>query len=468
MAVASNTQLSQAEGRTPPPYCCSSRLTDRDLDDVVATGLAPFGAMSPRRHLALTSYTTHLRPASSPRALLVDRAVLENPYPFFARLVDEAPVWCVPGTSIVVASSFDAVTEATKRAADFSSNLRALVYRGDDGAPEILAFDAGEAQSLATADPPMHTAHRQAVFPELVARRMAELRPAIEALADDRLTLALSEGRTDFMATVGNAIPIRVVSELIGFRDEDPDLLLQAAFDSTAILAGTGSLDQISAALEGTAAAVAWTAEQLEHAVEHGGEGILGVIAAAVDDGALAQAEGLVIMHTLLSAGGESTTSLLGSAGHLLATRPDLQDLLRAEPDLLAPFIEEVLRLESPFRFHFRHVPETTQLAGTTIPGGATMLLLWAAANRDPAEYDRPDEVVLDRQTPRHHVAFGRGIHLCVGAPLARLEAHVVLSRLLERTGRIELDPDRPATREPSLAVRRFSTLPLILHPSAS
>ena len=216
--------------------------------------------------------------------LLVDPDVLDQPYTFFRRLVDEAPVWCVPGTSIVVVSSFDAVTEATKRTSDFSSNLRSLVHRTEDGTPDVLDFDAGEMQSLATADPPVHTTHRHAVFPELVARRMAELRPDIEALADERIALALAEGRTDFMATIGNAIPIRVVSELIGYRDEDPDLLLQAAFDSTAILAGTGSLDQITAAMEGTFAAVEWTREQLAHAVEHGGEGLLGVIAAAVND----------------------------------------------------------------------------------------------------------------------------------------------------------------------------------------
>jgi cytochrome P450 len=397
--------------------------------------------------------------------LLIDREVLAEPYGFFHRLVADAPVWCVPATGIVVASSFEAVTEATKRVVDFSSNLRSLIYRGDDGSPALLEFgNELDIDALATADPPLHTAHRGAVFPELVARRMRELRPDVEALTDQRLDLALGTGRTEFMATVGNAVPIRVVSALIGFRDEDPDLLLQTAFDSTSILAATMSLDEITEVMGRTGDVIAWMDEQLRHAAEDGAEGVLGAVMAAIADNVFSREVGIGIMHILLSAGGESTTSLLGSAVHLLASDPELQDRLRADPELLTPFIEEMLRLESPFRAHLRSVPETTELLGTAIPAGSTMLLLWAAANRDPAEYDRPDDVVLDRPTPRHHLAFGRGIHLCVGAPLARLEAEVVLTRLLARTHRIELDADDPPVRENSLLVRRFVRLPLILH----
>jgi len=112
---------------------------------------------------------------------------------------------------------------------------------------------------------------------------------------------------------------------------------------------------------------------------------------------------------------------------HLLAIRLELQSRLRDDGSLLTPFIEEVLRLESPFRFHLRHAPHDTELCGVQVPAGSTVLLMWGAANRDPSEFDRPDEVVLELSAPRHHVGFGRGIHLCVGAPLARLEAAVVL-----------------------------------------
>jgi cytochrome P450 len=265
------------------------------------------------------------------------------------------------------------------------------------------------------------------------------------------------------MADVANPIPIRIVSKLIGFQDEDPDELLSAAFGATGMLAATEPLEVLLASMDRTTSVVSWIADQLQ-AVLDGleGDGILAVVASAVGKGELEPGEGIVILATLLSAGGESTTSLLGNALHILATDADLQSRLRADRTLVKPFIEEALRLESPFRHHLRHVKVTTELGGVAIPGGATMLLLWGAANRDPAEFDRPNEVVLDRPVPRHHLGFGRGIHLCVGAPLARLEAEIILTQVLERTKGFKLDPDRPPSRVNSLMVRRFESLPLM------
>jgi cytochrome P450 len=395
--------------------------------------------------------------------MLLDDAVVADPYAFYRRLLAEAPVWMVPGTDVVIVSSFDAIMEATNRTEDFSSNLRGLLCRDSAGAPEVVPFDLGDAsQALATADPPLHSGHRGAVFPELVARRMRALRPDIETLTVDYIERAFANERLEFMAGVANAIPIRVVSRLIGFHDEDPDELLAAAFDSTAMLAAVCPRDEIFGYMERTAGVFEWMNDQLERASAGAGDGILDTVGSAIASGDLDLGEGLVIIHTLLSAGGESTTSLLGNAIWLLATMPELQARLRATPALLTAFIEEALRLESPFRYHLRHVTRTTELKGVTIPAAATMLLLWGAANRDPAEYNRPDDVVLDRRAPRHHVAFGRGIHLCVGAPLARLEADVVLTQFLARTEQFTLDPDDRPVRVPSLMVRRFERLPLL------
>lgn len=397
--------------------------------------------------------------------LLLDPAVVEDPYPFYRRLVCEAPVWRVPGTRVVVVSSFQAVSEAVNRTADFSSHIRGFLHRGEDGTPAVLPFDGDEnVDVLATADPPVHPVHRRRVFPELVARRMAALRSEVEAITDTQLG-ALEHEPLEFMDRIANAVPIRVVSRLIGFESEDPKELLAAAFDSTAMLAATEPLEEVLRYMERSYAIAGWIDEQLMDAETNGRDGILGAIAAAVADGDVSHAQATVIIHTLLSAGGESTTSLLGNAVHLLATRVDLQDRLRTAPELLTPFIEEVLRLESPFRYHPRHVPADTELQGVSIPAGSIVLLLWAAANRDPAEFDRPDEVALDREAPRHHVGFGRGIHLCVGAPLARLEAEVVLGRLLDRTTTFSLHPEIAPVRVRSLMVRRFESLPLVLEP---
>ena len=395
--------------------------------------------------------------------LLLDPSVIDDPYSFYRRLVAEAPVWCVPGTKIVIVSSYDAVTEAVGRVEEFSSHLHSLVYRTAVGTPELIPFDTGGVHTLATADPPVHAAHRATVFPELVSSRMEALRTNIEALAENYLANALAKPQFEVMGDLANPIPIRVVNQLIGFEDADPDQLLAAAFDSTAMLAATQPLEAIQAAMVRSAEIVSWIGDQLRRAAGCGGDGILGVIGAAVAADDLDLGDGLVIMATLLSAGGESTTSLLGNAVHILADHPRLQARLRADPQLVTPFIEEALRLESPFRYHLRHVTRATDLDGVPIAEGSTVLLFWGAANRDPAEYERPDDVVLDRPAPRHHLAFGRGIHLCVGAPLARLEAHVILTQLLARTEHFSLDLAHPPTRVNSLMVRRFDTLPVVV-----
>ena len=400
--------------------------------------------------------TTGLAPG-----MLLDPLVIEDPYAFYRRLVRDAPVWRIPDTDIVLVSSFDAIAEVVNRTGDFSSHLRALLYRNDDGTPAVEPFDPG-IQTLATADPPRHSVHRNAVFPELVARRMAGLRGDIEELAAKYVTAALHDSVVEAMGALANPIPIRVVSKLIGFQDEDPDELLTAAFTSTAMLAATGPHEHQLAAMEQSVAVMGWIADQLEVAINGGrAEGILGVIATAVRAQDIDAGEGFAVMATLLSAGGESTTGLVGNALHLLATRPELQAQVRQSPELLKPFIEETLRLESPFRYHLRHATVTTELRGVEVPAGAALLLLWGAANRDPAEFERPDDVVLNRPAPRHHLAFGRGIHLCVGAPLARLEAEVILTEILTRTLHVELAPDDLAEREHSLVVRRFKRLPL-------
>lgn len=173
--------------------------------------------------------------------------------------------------------------------------------------------------------------------------------------------------------------------------------------------------------------------------------------------------EAFTILHTLLSAGGESTTSLLGNAVRILAEQPQLQQQLRAHPQLVATFVEEAVRLEPPFRYHMRDVAEDTALGGARIPAGSTLLLLRGSANHDPNEFEHPDDVDLRRPVPRHHLSFGRGIHHCVGAPLARVEARTVLNVLLERTSDITVDPDRPPCWVDSLMVRRHEELPVLL-----
>jgi cytochrome P450 len=401
-------------------------------------------------------------PDDIPGTVLLDPGVIDDPYPFYQRLQAEAPVWKVPGSDVCIVSSYTHVAEATGRIADFSSSMHHLLYRGDDGLPCRLPFGNGT-QILAVADPPVHTVHRKVVFPDLMARRMSDLEPEVSVVAERCIDEAVRESSVDFMAAVGNVVPITMIAQLIGFRDGDLATLLRSAFDSTALVGARLTLGQLNDLLVKSAETNAWITDQLERYGTDSDDVLLGTIAQGIRDGAMNEGEGVIILQNLLSAGGESTTSLLGNSVRILAERPDLQQKLREDPALIPAYIEEALRMESPFRFLARHTTQDTELGGVTIPAATTVLLFWGAANRDPDEFEAPGEVRLGRPAPRHHLAFGRGIHYCVGAPLARLEALTVLSTLLERTSNFYLNPTMPPQWFDSLQVRRHHSLPVIL-----
>jgi cytochrome P450 len=395
-------------------------------------------------------------------SMLLQRNILDEPYDFYRTLRDRAPVWTVPDTHVVTVATFDLISEAVGRPEDFSSNILSLLYRDEDGLPARLDFGATAPPTLATADPPLHTAQRKAVFPELVARRMLTLENDIRALCATAIDQALRDDQFEFMSSVGNVVPITVVAKLIGFRDINPAQLLEAAFDSTAMIGGTMTLDRLTELVTRIGIIQEWIRLQIADTTESDEDGILLAVRRALDAGTLQEGEVQIILHTLLSAGGETTSSLVGNAVRLLADDQEIQRQLREKPDLIDTFVEEALRLESPFRQQMRSIPHDTTLGGVDIPAGSTAVLLFGSANRDPAQFDNPDVVDLTRGSPRRHLAFGHGIHYCVGAALARIEARAVLTTLLERTHEFAIDPNDAPRWAESFLVRRHEHLPLI------
>jgi cytochrome P450 len=399
-----------------------------------------------------------------PGTELLNPNVLEDPYPFYRRLRSDAPVWKIAETGVYTVSTFELLAEASSRVEDFSSNMRCLLYRDETGLPGRFDFGDAGGQALATADPPLHPIHRKAVFPDLVARRMELLEPDIIALADALVSKALQDETVEFMTVIGNVVPITMISRLIGFRDSNLDDLWRTAVQMTTMIGATKGLDELMTLASASDDVQAWVAEQLARAMEDPSDDILGAVAGAVLDEVLTDSAGIGILMTLLSAGGETTTSLLGNSVRILAEQPELQGHLRGNLEQVPTFVEEALRLESPFRYMMRWVPQDTSLGGVDIPADSTLLLLWGSANRDAKEFAKPDEVDLGRRLPRRHVAFGRGIHHCVGAHLARIEARNVLTVLLSQTDSIALVDERQPRWAESLLVRRHKELPVRLH----
>jgi cytochrome P450 len=394
-----------------------------------------------------------------PGHLLLDDAVLADPNDFYARLAREAPVWRVPGTDIVVVSSYAAVAEACRRTDDFSSNLRYFLYRDERGLPAREPHGWGSSQILATADPPLHAQHKKVISPAFSPGRIAQLEAQVIERTHRYLAPGLAAGSIEFMHALANRIPIEVVSDLIAFSEHNTDALLRMAVVQTEMLAGAFPRETLLEKQAWSDDTQLWIVQQLQAAMAAPGDGILGALARGVNAGEVEMMVAITILSILFAAGGKSTSSMIGNAVHMLAVEQSLQGQLREDPRLIPQFLEEALRLESPFRHHMRVAAKTAMLEGVEIAEGATLLLMWGAANRDPAMFERPEEIVLDR--PRRHVAFGSGIHVCLGNTLARLEARIIVETLLQATSQFALDPTQPPTQVPSLAVRWFEALPL-------
>lgn len=384
---------------------------------------------------------------------------VQDPYPLYARLREEGGVHRVGDSGFYLVSSWAAVSEAATRPADFSSNLTApITYSPERGVVPLLMDPlGGPTHILATADDPPHAVHRRLLLGQFTARRVSALEPLIVETFEKLMPTPSPDSTVEWMDAVANRLPMMIVARLIGVPDDDSDQLARWGYASTQLLDGLLSEEQVSASMASLGELNAYIVARLAAAEDRPADDLIGVLASACAAGKLERFTAQMILISLFSAGGESTASLLGTAVDILAADADLQQRLRQDPGLLAPFVEEALRLEPPFRAHHRHVVSDTTLAGTSLPADSRLLLLWGAANRDPSHFESPDEFRLDRAISKGHMTFGKGIHFCLGAPLARLEAVTVLRLLLARTDWFEAAVVGPWL--PSVLARRRESL---------
>jgi cytochrome P450 family 144 len=271
--------------------------------------------------------------------------------------------------------------------------------------------------------------HRKTLIPQLAAKRIRAIEPYIAETSTHIWETSVQGGRIEWMGAMANRLPMMIVGRIIGVPDEDIDKIVRWGYAATQFVEGLVTQDQLTAAGVAVIELGGYITEQFHHATANPQGNLLGDLATACATGELDEFTAQVMTITLFSAGGESTASLIGSAAWILATHPAIQERLRAQPKMLGPFLEEVLRYEPPFRGHYRHVVRDTELGGVAMRAGSRLLLMWGAA--------------------------------CVGAALARLEATVVIRQMLERTTRV-----RAATIGqwlPSLLVRRLDHLELTI-----
>jgi cytochrome P450 len=392
---------------------------------------------------------------------LFDEECIQDPYPLYRRMLDTAPVHQIGDSGFYAVCSWDAVNDAIARPEDFSSNLTATMTYQPGGTVGEFEMEGlgGKSHVLATADEPAHAVHRKALLPQLAAKRIRAFEPFIAETAGRLWSANAKDGRIEWMSAMANRLPMMIVGRIIGVPDADIDNLVQWGYSATQVVEGLVSKDQLTDAGVAVMELFAYIADQFQRAAGNPQDNLLGDLAVACASGEMEELTAQAMMIILFSAGGESTASLIGSAARVLSTRPDIQQQVRDQPELLGAFLEEVLRFEPPFRGHYRHVVSDTTLCGVDLRAGSRLLLLWGAANRDPSHFDAPNQFRLDRPGSKDHLAFGKGAHFCVGAALARLEAQIVLSQLLERTSNIEAA--ETGQWLPSLLVRRLERLEL-------
>lgn len=362
---------------------------------------------------------------------LRDPAFIQNPYPFYARLREETPAYLLPD-----ANEGRGMWMFT-RYADVELILKDLRFKKDT---RPLHPEEGGLPQMLNADPPDHTRLRGLVSQAFTPNRVRSLEPHIQEIIEHLLNRAKEQGSLELMGDFAMPLPVIVIAELMGVPIEDREQFrawsTQFALGNDAIAASPEARQK---AQEGILALGEYFGRLVsQRRADPRDDLISALIAAADEQGKLSQEELLGTCILLLIAGHETTVNLIGNGTHALLQHPDQLERLRQDPALLQSAIEELLRYDAPVqRSTFRYAGEAVEVAGQPIEPGQQVSAVIGSANRDPVAFPEPDKLDLAR-SPNRHQSFGRGIHFCLGAPLARLEAQLAFQSLLAAFPRLE------------------------------
>jgi len=398
-----------------------------------------------------------------------DPRLVADPYPFYEHLRAQCPVAPVPRNGVFAVTGYDELTEVYRDNATYSSVNSSLgpfplpfEVRSDDISDlvEVHRDRFPMSEHLVSFDPPRHTAHRALLTGLFTPKRLKENEQFMWRLADQLIDEFIADGRCEFASAYGGAFPFLVIADLLGVPERDHAMFRDLLAGNTPPDAawqdedGTVNMNPLAYLDKWFTAYISDRREQPAHDV------LTEMATQRFADGTLPEVTDLVRIATFLFiAGHETTARLLSSALRALAEDADLQQSLRTNRDRIPNFVEEMLRLESPIKSDFRLARKTTTLAGVEIPAGTTMMLLPGAANRDPAHFECPAELRIDRPNARQNVAFARGVHSCPGGPLARIEGRVTIERMLDRLRNIRIDEGHHGPA----GDRRFRYVPLYI-----
>jgi cytochrome P450 family 150 subfamily A5 len=397
-----------------------------------------------------------------------DRSIQDDPYPYFDWVRQQAPVWREPNYGMFMITGHPEAMAVYGDPASFPVNAPASgtysscnvvsgsfvkfssPIEGDDVSDLIAKYrnELPFSDQLPSFDPPTHTAHRHLLMRLITPKRLKENEDFMWRFADRLIDGFVREGSCEMVSAYAEPFTLTVIADLEGVPESDHSLFrerLSTVHEEEIAHKPLEFLyDRFSEYIE-------------ERRRKPRNDVLTGLATATFPDGSTPEVKDAALIAANLFAGGQETTvRLLSFALRLLGERPDLQKRVRDDRDRIPNFIEETLRLESPLRTQFRMARVRTELAGVDIPAGGALMLVPGACNRDPRVFENPHQFDIDRANARQHIAFGHGNHTCAGAPLARAEGRVTVSRFLDRTTDITVSEEWHGPR----GVRRYEFLP--------
>jgi len=414
-----------------------------------------------------------------------DHSILKDPYAYFEAIRAKGPIYQLPESGIVVVTGFDEVLEVLKNTQDFSSVIAPqgpaaklpFEPQGHDITSQIEAhrteFLGGEL--VVTYDDRQHAMSRALLTRLFTPSRLKANAEFVADFSDRLVKDAVAKGSCELMRAIATPFVTLVIADLLGVPEDDRQIFMDA------IEAGPppGSLnsDDLMAQNQPLVIMGTYFAQYVIDRRETPRDDVLSELSnASFPDGGTPDALEIVRLATFLFGAGQDTSAkLLGNAMRFIIDQPELQLQLRKDPALIPQFLEEVLRLEGSTKITARLARRDTQIGDLKVPAGTRVMVALAAANRDPRRWHDPETFVLDRPKIKEHLAFGRGAHVCIGAPLARLEVRVILEKFLEHTASIDLAEEKHGPRgnrsldyESSFIIRGLAEMHLKLVPAAS
>jgi cytochrome P450 len=397
--------------------------------------------------------------------------ILSDPWAFYSACHKLAPAFQMPGTPITYVTGYDAVVDALGRVEEFSNAFGTDLAGARSQDPEVTAIlETGwpAVDTMLTADPPVHTRYRKLVNLAFSMKKVDGLEDRVRGIAVDLIDgmqRKAARGETvDFVTDFAIPLPVAVIASEIGMQGSTEISTVKRWSDAFADR--LGQMIPRDRELECAREVVEFQRHSKllidERRAAPTGDLLSDLVHASVDgETPLDDAEIMSVLQQLMVAGNETTTSTLAGGLLMLIQNPAALQQVRSDASLIPNMVEEMLRLETPTSGMWRVVKKDAMVGGVEAKAGTMLMVRFAAANRDPAKFEDPDAFQPDRKNARSHLAFGRGIHMCVGNMLSRKELAVAFQELLTRLDGFAVQPGAQLVWKPNMLLRGLSNLPL-------